>query len=439
MTVNLHERTSVDFELEIEVPREELEPRLNEALKAQRKTMNLKGFRPGKVPLQMVRKMHGDAVAAQVAEQIISEAWREEVEGRGESEILGSPRITKLEFAFDSDLKAVLRFGVRPQFDLADTSDVTVRRLVRPVSEEDLEDELQRRLRRAATLEETQESADEQSVLTVDIQEVDKESDTPIIGRRDEDQDIDLTDERLRAELRDALVGKKTGDSFKIDLPHNHPEGEGHDHDDHIDRYMVTVKKVQARRLPDLDDEFAKEQTAGNVESVDDFRAMVQRELEEASRRLGEDFLREEIIREALEAHQFEVPESLVESMLDDMEEDLAKRAGGELPEEFDRETFRASQRDNAEHQSRWMLIQDKLSDGVGLKVTDEEFDAEFERLAESGPGSVEMVKQFVSAQPQLLQGIRQRILTQKMFDLLAERFTVVEVSPDELEGVQES
>jgi trigger factor len=435
MDVTLHERSSVDFELEIRASHEELEPRLIEALKAQRKKINLKGFRPGKVPLQLVRKMHGQAIAAQVAEEVIGEAWRAEVDRDEEREVIGAPRLTDLEFDYGQDLRAVLRFGVRPQFELADTSEQEVRRLVRPVTDEDVEQEIERRRRRAAAVVVTEGAADEESVVKVDLQAMDKASDTPIVGQRDEDREIDLADERLREELKSSLIGKKTGASFTVDLPHQHGEDEGHDHDDHVDRFLVTVKEVRARALPELDEGFVKEVTAGNVENVEDYRAMVRRELEEASRRLGEDFLREEIVRKLLEAHDFDVPEALVEAVLDDMEEDLAKRVGGELPDYFDRDAYRQSQRESAEHSARWTLIQQRALDEADIELSEADFEAEFERLADAGPGTADMVKQFVAAQPQILQGIRQRLLTDRIFDSLTARFSVVEVSPEDIEA----
>jgi trigger factor len=436
MDVTLHERTPVDFDLEIRVTREELAPRLTEALKAQRKKINLKGFRPGKVPMDLVRKMHGPAIAAQVAEEVISEVWRDEV-GEDESrDVIGSPRLTTLDFNVDTDLHAVLRFGVRPAFDLADTSGQEVRRLVRPVTDEDLEEELERRLRRAAKKVPAEDAPiDAEAIATVDLQAVDKASDTPIIGQRSENQEVDLTDERLRSELREALLGKKAGDQFKVDLPHQHGEDEGHDHDDHVDRFLVSVKSVSLRERPELDEAFVKEDTAGQAETVEAYRETVRKEMEAAARRLGEEFLREEVIRKLLEAHTFPVPESLTESVIDEMEEDLERRFGQELPAEFDRRGFREAQREAAEHRARWTLIQQRALDEGEITLTEEDLEGEFERLAENGPGSAEMIKQFVRAQPQLLEGIRQRILTDRLFERLTGRFSVVEVSPEELDA----
>jgi trigger factor len=434
MNVTLHERSAVDYDLEIHVTAEELAPRLEAALREQRKKMNLKGFRPGRVPMQMVRKIHGSVVAQQLAEDVIGQAWREQVAEKDELKVLGAPRLARLEFDLDRDLHAVLRFGVQPEVALKSRYDRKVRRLVRPVSDEDVEQEIERRLFREAELVETELPAAEDSVVTADLHEVDAATGTPIIGRREEDREIDLQNERLREEMRRALIGKKPGDTVRVDLPHQHGEDEGHDHDDHVDRFLVTVKAIRHRIKPELDEAFIKEQTAGRKETVEEYHELVRVELEEATRRLGEDFLREEIVEALIAEHDIPAPETLVESILDEMEDDVARQFGGEIPQGFDREGFRAGRREIAERQARWALIQEQVVEEADLKLREEDLDAEFERLAAGGPGTTDMIRQFVASQPQVFQGIQQRLMTRRLFENLAERFEVVDVTPDELE-----
>lgn len=435
MDVTINERSPVDFELDIRATSEELEPRLNAALKEQRKKMNLKGFRPGRVPMSIAKKMYGEAIAAQVAEEIVGEAYRDEVAGDERRDVLGQPRLTELDYEMGADLHAVVRFSVRPEVELAELSGVQVTKLVRDISEDDIDEEVQRRLRRQATLVPTEDAATEDAVVVIDLQRVDRETDTPIIGERQEGQEVELDDERLRAELRDALVGKKAGASFKVDLPHQHGPDEGHDHDDHVDRFLVTVQDVKQRELPELDEAFIKEQTAGQVETVDAFRDMLRGEMKQAWERMSREMMQEEIVRALLDAHDFPVPETLVETVLDGMEEEVAKQNDGELPEGFDRGGFRAANRENAEAQVRWMLLKDVVMEQEEIEIQEEDFEAEFERMAENGPFDAAMVKQFVAQQPQLLEGIQQRVLNNRLFDALTERFEVVEKTQDEIEA----
>ena len=438
MDLTINERTPVDFDLDIRATHDELEPRLNAALKEQRKKMNLKGFRPGKVPMSLAKKMYGEAIAAQVAEEVIGEAYRDEVAESDARDVLGQPRLIELDYEYGGDLHAVVTFGVRPDFDLADLSGTSVNKLVRPISDEDVDEEIERRLRRDATLVPTEEPATEHDVVVLDMQRLDIESGTPIIGQRQEDQEVELDEERLRAELRDALVGKQAGAEFTVDLPHQHGEEEGGDHDVHVDRFLVNLKEVKQRELPELDEAWVKEHTAEQVETVDAFRAMIRTEMGQAWDRMSGEMMREEMVRALLEGHDFAVPESLVESVLDEMEQNVAKENDDQLPAGFDRPAFRQASRENAEAQVRWMLLKDRVLEDAGTELTDEDYEAEFERMAESGPFDAATVKQFVAQQPQLIQGIQQRLLNDRLFAALEPRFTVVEKTQEEMEAERE-
>lgn len=439
MEFTIHERTPVDFDLDIRATHDELEPRLNAALKEQRKKMNLKGFRPGKVPMSIAKKMYGEAIAAQVAEEVIGEAYRDEVAESDEREVLGQPRLVELDYEYGGNLHAVVRFGIRPAFEINDLSDTTVSKLVRPITDADVDEEIERRLRKDATLVPTEEPATENDVVVIDMQRVDLESNTPIIGQRQEDQEVELDDERLRAELKDALVGKTAGAELTVDLPHQHGPDEGHDHDVHVDRFLVNLKEVKQRELPELDEAWVKEHTADQVETVEAFREMIEKEMGQAWERMSGEMMREEMVRALLEGHDFAVPESLVESVLDEMEQNVAKENDGQLPAGFDRAGFREASRENAEAQVRWMLLKDRVLEDADVELTDEDYEAEFERMAESGPFDAATVKQFVAQQPQLIQGIQQRLLNDRLFAALEPRFTIVEKTQEELEAEREA
>ena len=426
MDVTITERSPVDFDLEIRATDEELEPRFTKALKAQRKQMSMKGFRPGRVPLSLAKKMHGDEIAARLAEEVVGEAYRDEVADDPDRDVLGQPLLAELDYAPGEDLRAVVRFGVRPAIEMADVSDVKVSKLVRPIADQDTEDEIQRRLRRQADLVPTEDASTPDDVVVIDLQRVDKETDTPIIGERQEGQAVELDDERLYPEMRDGLTGKKTGDTFKLDLP----SGEGE-----TDRFMVTVQEVKTRKLPELDEAFVKEQTADKVETIAGFRDLIRGEMEQAWDKMSNEMMREEMVRSLLDAHDFAVPETLVEGMLNQMTEDVAKQNDNALPPGFDHEAFRQANRETAANQVRWMLLRDKLTEEENLELKEEDFEAEFERMSAGGPFDTETLKGFIAQQPQLLEGIQQRIATDKLFRALESRFTLVEKTQEELEA----
>lgn len=439
MDATLHQPSPVDYELEVTVPHAELAAREKTALKRQASQMNLKGFRPGRVPASMVKKMYGEAIAAQIAEQVVSEAFRAEVlEKEGGPEPLGQPRLTEMDYALGGDLKARIRFGVRPEVEIADLSDVEVSRLTREITDEDVEKEAERQLRKKAVLVDAEEPISEASVATIDMQEVDAAG-VPIIGQRQDDIEVELDDERLRDDLREALLGKAAGDTFNVELKHEHGPGEGEDHDDHVDRYQVTVKTVKHRQLPELDDELVKVMTNGRLDAVPVWKAELRSEMERAFQRISGEMTQEQMIRAMLERHTFPVPEALTEQALDEMEQEAAKRQGGQLPAGFDREGFRAEQREAAEGQIRWMLLKDQLIEEEGIELTDEDYEREFNKLAENGPAGAEQIKAYFTQQPQLLQNLERRLLNDRLFEALEKRFKVVEKTTEEAAAESEA
>ena len=147
--------SDVDYVLDVHVPAADLQPKIAEALKRERAAMTMKGFRPGRVPMSVVRKLAGPQVAIAIAEEAIGDAYRAAMEAIT-LDVIGQPRLDELDFDVadaEADLKAVVRFGVRPEVALADVSEIAVTRLVRAFTDEDVEADIQRRRDLGATEE----------------------------------------------------------------------------------------------------------------------------------------------------------------------------------------------------------------------------------------------------------------------------------------------
>ncbi|MEM6784013.1 MAG: trigger factor [Bacteroidota bacterium] len=444
MQTTITAQNDVDFTLDIDVPSADLEPRITTVLRQQRKHVSMKGFRPGKVPLSVVRKMYGDAVAVQVAEELIGEAFKTEVEENDGYDVMGSPRLTELDYEPGQDLRARVLFGVRPHFELDAFADAEATKFTHDVTDEEIDADIERRRDDLAEEVDAPEGSaiGEDHIAVIDFQLVDKATNTPIIGKKQEDARVPLFNPDLRPALKEALLGKTVGAVFTVDLEHEHGEDEEVDHDDHVDRFQVTVKQVQARELPEVDEAFIDEETDGEATSLDGFKAFVREELERRWTRRSEEALEESLFRKTMERHEFEVPESVVETVLDQQVEDLEERVGGELPPGFDVAAFREERRELARDQVRWMLVREKIMEADGIEVTEDDIDAEFMRIAqpplpaeddedaeEREPIDVNLLRQFFSSQPGAMDQMVTRLVNQRLFDALKRRFTITEKS----------
>ncbi len=435
MDTTITETSPVEYEIDIHATAEDLEPKLNDALKEQRKHMDVEGFRKGKVPLGMIKKMHGEAIGYKVAEDYVQEAFEEEVEESDEIEPLGQPEITALDYELDGDLHATIRFGVRPEVDLQDVSSEQISMLEHEITEEDVEEEIERlRTKEADLLPMEDEPAGEEDFVNVDLQRIDPQTDTPIIGDKDEDLSFFLDDDRLKEELREALMGKKAGDTFRVELPqdlHNHdhgpgPAGHDHDHDDEERLYEVRVNDIKERDLPPVDEAFVRRVTENEFEDPETFREEIRHQLQESFDDQAREMVQGEIIDKMLELHPVPVPESVIESYLDSFVKQVEEENDGELPEDFDEEHFRNRNRRDAEKQGRWMLIRDKIVEEEDIEVSDEELQEFFaEQAAGDDSVSAQQIEQFYRQMPRMMERVKQQVLSDKVYDLLIERFDV--------------
>ena len=338
-TTTIRAITEVDYALDVFVPAAALEPLVSEALKKQRAQMSLKGFRPGKVPLSLVRKMVGPQLAVDVAEQVIGDAYREAVAEPAELDVVGQPRLAELAFDAEdaaADLTAVVSFGVRPTVVLADTAGVAVTRLVRQFTEDDIDADIQRRRDLAATEEDAPEGTalGAEHTAVVDITPVDAEGERT--GVTQEGARLVLGNPDLRPEMLAALTGKTAGETVRVELPHLHEVDEETDHDEHTDRYDVAVADVKLRVVPELNDEFAREQTGGKAETVDALRTEVRGELQRSWDQRSKQALEAKLADQFVDAHaHVPVPVSLTDAALDAMLEETRQRNRGDFRPTF--------------------------------------------------------------------------------------------------------
>jgi len=114
MQTTVNKISDVEYELEIKATAEDLSADLDKAIRSQRGSTTMKGFRPGHVPLSLVKRVHGKALAYGVAENAVQKTYETKVLKAEEYEVLGQPTITDLDYEYEGDLRAVVRFGVRP-------------------------------------------------------------------------------------------------------------------------------------------------------------------------------------------------------------------------------------------------------------------------------------------------------------------------------------
>ena len=448
MQTTIKQITPVEYELQIDATAKDLEPKIKKSLKAQQAQISLKGFRPGKVPLSILKKRFGESLVIEVIEREVLTVFQDEVIEPGEHKVVGMPSFGNFDYKLDGDLHATLKFGVHPEIKVQDVSGEKILKLVHEVTEEEVEKELKSLLLREAELSVREKGGiADTDYVTVDMQRLDPATNTPIIGEREEDISFFVDDEKLKEALRDALIGKKVDDAFRVDLPLEDEANEGSDEEKPSSDllivpgegekgsrapYEVLVKEVKERTLPELDAEFVKKIGGEEVEDEaglkDVIKSRIEKGYEQESRKLFES----EMMTRMIEMHDFPVPNAAIDVFVNSFIEDFKRQNNNEIPEGFDYDGFREANKDYAEQQAKWKLLRDTIIEEQGIEVGDDDRKAYFVELSGGNEETAGAFENYYKSMSGAMDMINEQLLSKKLFAYLAEQVTLEEKNQEE-------
>ena len=424
MDISVEELTSVDKEVTLKAKREDLQEDFDKAYKKYKDQIQLPGFRPGKVPMGMIKKRFGKDIEQEEISNIVQKIFEKEVvpeyEPIGETEML--------DFSWENDeLEVKFKIGSKPEIEVSDLSKIKVNKMVHDVKEEEVEEEIERTLEREGNWEDLDEAATDESKVIVDVQTLDDEG-NPVEGDMDEGQEIDLRQDGAE-EFRKELSGKKPGDVVEMEL------GEG----DEKDRFRVTIKKVQKLNKAELNDELIESQSNGEAEDEEQFKSYIKSRMQEYYDQTAEDLFKNDVADALVEAHEFEVPETFVAQIQGSYVDQLKQQQGGQLPENFDAEQYKAGMKDRAVREAKWSFISQKLQETFeDIEIKPEDIDEHLAVQAAQYGMPTDQLKQYYAQQPQMLEQLRSSIRENKVFDILQDKVKINEMGKDEYREQQE-
>lgn len=415
MNITVQSLSSVDKEIILKSTREELNPRFEKALKDIRKKAQVPGFRVGSAPIGLIRKRFATEVEAEEINKYVQEVFRETI--FPEHKPVGEPQITDMKWEND-ELEVVYKIGVKPEFELVDVSKLTVDKLVHDVTEEEVDKEVEHALTRRGTWAESEEPVEETSKINADVEPLDDHGHATQI---EADQEIDLSEED-NADLRKDLVGKKVGDTVEVKMEHG----------DHSHAYKITIKKHQKATKAELNEEFIKDATRGEATTEDEYRSFLKSRIQEYFDKTSNDLVREEIADTLVTAHEFDVPESIIDMVINSYFEEYKSRAKDGLPPTFNMDEFRSASMERAIKESKWMFIQEKLAENYpDIEISPEDVDAFMQAEAARYGLTVDMIKQFYASSTDQIESLRQNLRSQKLFDKLTNEIGVKELDKE--------
>ena len=419
-------------ELKVTVPAADLEADIEGRLDELRKTVTMKGFRRGKVPLSIVRRQYQPRVLGEVLQQTIETSWREAVEER-ELRPAMQPEIEITSYDEGKDLEFTMGMEVLPNIEFGDFSELAVGRLKAEVSDESVEDALARLAEAEKRFEPVGEPrpAREGDEILVDIAvEVDGK---PAPERSGTDVPLELDAEALMPEMTEQLVGAEAGEEREVTItpPAPTPEGEDGAEDqagaaDAATLFKITVKEVRERLPVTVDEAFAERRGA---KDLDELRGVIRDQIQSEYEQVSQARLKRSLLDVLDERYKFEVPPGMVEREFDAVWQQIendAKRAETEIATLLDQteEEAREEFRQIAERRVRLGLLIAEIGGANDITVEQEDL-LRAAMMSARGHAEPQRLLDYYRNQPQALERFRPTVFEDKVIAFLSELATV--------------
>ncbi len=365
--------------LTIEIPSEVVDAEINRVAKGYSKEARLPGFRPGKVPTTVVKQRFKEQIRHDVMHGLIPRAVEEALQERG-IEPVDTPNIKDVALQEGQPLKITAAVETEPPIDPGDLSTLEARRPSTDVTDEQVDETLQRLRERAAKYESIEgRPVTDGDTVVLDIERTDADGQPD----RHENVTIELGSAANPPGFDANLIGLSPGDSktFTVHFPEDYAVAEMAGTDV---VYAVVVKELRRRVLPELDDEFAKD--LGEFDSLAALRDRVRSDLQEEAVEKADRQVRAEILKQLAQRVTFELPPSLVEREIDRRLEEFARQLMQQNVDPrqagIDWAQFREAQRDPAHASVASALALDEVARRENVAVTPEDLEREIETFA---------------------------------------------------------
>ncbi len=429
-------------EFQVKVPAADLEAKVVGRLNELKNRVQLRGFRPGKVPVTHLRKVYGRSVMAETVEAVIRELNAKIVEDRG-LKLAMEPRVTipNEETEVDrvlggkADLAYTLSLEVLPKIELGDFSTIKLERLSAAVTDAEVEDALGKIAEQNRPYAPKGEGAKVEKGDRVVIDFNGKIDGAPFEGGTGGDVGVNVGSGTFIPGFEDQMVGMAQGErrQVKVIFPATYPAAHLAGKEAEFD---VTAKSIEAPGAVTIGEDFAK---SLGMESLDKLKAAIRDRILREHTAMSRQKLKRALLDQLDALHKFAPPPTLVEDEFQNVwnvvENDLKQQGRTFADEGTTEEKAREEYRAIAERRVRLGLVLAEIGERNNIKVSEEEISRAIVERARQVPGREQEVWDYYRKNPQAVAAVRAPIFEEKVVDFLVELAKVTDktVSREEL------
>lgn len=399
--------------LEIEIPEQEVQSAFDQKLSKVKKDIKLPGFRPGKIPLTIIKQRFGGAIRAEVVDELIQKSYKDACDEN---------KITPVSPANVTDMKApegeaihiTVETQVDPEIEIKGYDKLKIKSSPKKIKDSDVDDAVNQLRERFAEFKDVEREAKKGDFLSYEYLKVSIDGqERPDI--KNPNYPVELGGENRIKDFDKGLIGHSANDIVDLDInfPDDYPDagvaGKG-------GQFQIKIIAVQEKVLPELNEEFFKK-LGGEIKDEAGLREQLKKNIEEEEKNKAKNEAYNKAIEKLIEANPFDVPPARVEQFIDYMQQEATRyqRPGTQAPS---REELESKYNDTAVRSIKRQRIIEFIANKENIKATQEEVDKEIQRLADIYNQPFEDLKQNFRKNGTTLR-IRDDLKEQKTLDYL--------------------
>ncbi len=423
MSVQVEKLEKSMAKLTIEVPAEELEKAIEATYQKDKNKISLPGFRKGKAPRKLIEQMYGKEVFFEdAANSLINSEYPKAAEESGE-DIVSNPKVEVSQLESGKPFIFTAEVALKPPVGLGKYKGIKVSKADLAVTDEEVDTEIKNQQNKnARTVEVTDRAVKKDDQITLDFEGfVDG---VAFQGGKGEDYPLTIGSGSFIPGFEDQLIGVEIGKECDVNVkfPEEYQEKSLAGKDA---TFKCTVKAIKEKQLPELNDEYASD--VSEFENMKDYTADVKKKLEERKEAEAKAKKEDEAVKALIEDSEIELPEAMIETQQRQIVNEFAQRlqmqgldmnqylqyTGATAESMLEQVKPQAIERINSR------LVLEAVAAKEGLEATDEEFDAEIQKMADQYKMEVEKIKGILGEQEQ--KQVREDIAVRKAADFVVE------------------
>ena len=409
--------------LTVEVPAEELEKALQAAYMKEKNKISVPGFRKGKVPRQMIEKMYGAAIFYEEAANIlIQDNYAQAMEESG-ADIVSRPVIDVVQIEAGKPFIFTAEVAVRPEVKLGKYKGVQVTKVDTTVTDEEVDNAVEAERQKNARMV----TVTDRAAANGDTAVIDYEGSVDGVlfeGGKAENHSLELGSHSFIDTFEDQIVGHNAGDEFDVNVTFP-TEYHAAELAGKPAVFKVKLHEIKVKELPELNDEFA--QDVSEFDTLDEYKADVRKHLEVEKENEAKRTKEDEAIAKIIEKSEMEIPEAMIETQCENMVNDFAQRIAqsGLTMEQYMQfsgmtlDKLKEQVRPEAEMRIKSSLVLEQIAKDENIEISDEEVDAEIERMAAQYGMEADKLKEYMGESEKT--SMKRDLAVTKAVDLIME------------------